>query len=166
MSNMCVIKSLLIFVLVLGIFAIIYSYNNSARNTTTTTQPSNLKKKLDLLDRFLDVNLNQLSNPDTQFASTSADGILKEYGSLLTPTFIANMRASAKTAATEYSNNNGILVGKLNTLDTNLKPILDNVNTKLYEHLGKNYARSQQINSIREDWLQNINELPYMALHH
>ena len=164
MSNMCIIKSLLLFVIVLGIFAIIYSYNNSSRNPTTT-QPSQLQQKLDLLDRFLDVNLKQLSNPDTQLGSTSADGILTNYNKLLTSTFITNMRSSGALASTNYSNNNTQMVGNLNLLDSNLKPILDSVNTKLYEQLGKNYARSQQINSIREDWLQNINELPYMALY-
>ena len=56
------------------------------------------------------------------------------------------------------------MVTKLNTMDTNLKPIFDTINTKLYEQLGENYSRSQQINNIREDWLQNINELPYAAL--
>jgi hypothetical protein len=96
----------------------------------------------------------------------SADGILEDYSKLLTPNFINNIRSSGTTATFEYSNNNTQMSTNLNTLDNNLKPILDYVNTKLYDQLGKNYARSQQINSIREDALQNINELPYMALQH
>jgi hypothetical protein len=168
MSNICVIKSILLFVLVLVVFGIIYTYNNSGPSATTTTiaQISNLQRKLNLLERFLDVNLKKLQTPDTQFASMSADGILEDYSKLLTPNFINNIRSSGTTATFEYSNNNTQMSTNLNTLDNNLKPILDYVNTKLYDQLGKNYARSQQINSIREDALQNINELPYMALQH
>jgi hypothetical protein len=167
MSNMCVFKSLLLFVLVLGVFAIFYTYVNPTNPTTTTTstaatttQPP-LQQKLAQLDKFLDVTLKELSATNS---TASADSILTDYNKLITPTFISNIRDSGTVASRIYSENQSNMVTKLNTMDKNLKPIFDTLNTNLYKQLGKNYSRSQQINSIREDWLQNINELPYAAL--
>jgi len=159
MSNMCVFKSLLLFVLVLGVFAIFYTYVNPT-NPTTPTQPQ-LQQKLKQLDKFLDVTLKELSATNS---TASADSILTDYNKLITPTFISNIRNSGTVASQIYDGNQSNMVTKLNAMDTNLKPIFDNLNTKLYEQLGKNYSRSQEINNIREDWLQNINELPYAAL--
>ena len=161
MSNMCVFKSLLLFILVLCVFAIIYTQVESNKPTTTTSAQPPLQQKLAQLDKFLDVALKELSATNS---TASADAILVDYNKLVTPTFISNLRGSGKAAKQIYGKNQTEMVNKLKLMDSNLKPIFDTINTKLYKQLGENYSRSQQINSIREDWLQNINELPYTAL--
>ena len=158
---MCVFKSLLLFVLVLCVFAIIYTQVESNKPTTTTSAQPPLQQKLAQLDKFLDVALKELSATNS---TASADAILVDYNKLITPTFIANLRGSGTTARQIYGENQTKMVSNLDLMDENLKSIFDKINTDLYKQLGKNYSRSQQINNIREDWLQNINELPYAAL--
>ena len=161
MSNMCVFKSLLLFVLVLCVFAIIYTQVESNKPTNTTSAQPPLQQKLAQLDKFLDVALKELSATNS---TASADAILVDYNKLITDNFKNNLRQSGDAARQIYGENKTKMVSNLNLMDDNLKPIFDTINTKLYEQLGKNYSRSQQINNIREDWLQNINELPYAAL--
>ena len=158
---MCVFKSLLLFVLVLGVFAIIYTQVESNKQETTTLAQPPLQQKLVQLDKFLDVALKELSATNS---TASADAILTDYNKLVIPTFISNLRGSGTAARQIYGENQTQMVSNLNLMDENLKPIFDTINTELYNQLGENYSRSQQINSIREDWLQNINELPYAAL--
>ena len=158
---MCVFKSLLLFVLVLCVFAIIYTQVESNKPTTTTPAQLPLQQKLTQLDKFLDVALKELSATNS---TASADAILVDYNKLITDNFKKNLSESASTAKKIYGENQTEMVSKLNLMDENLKSIFDKINTDLYKQLGENYSRSQQINSVREDWLQNINELPYAAL--
>ena len=168
MTYSCRTKTALLFVLVIALFAILYidsplfksergtvGYNN---NSSTDNKGNNGSNNM---DKFTD--LQQLTAPINS-SSLVPDAILKDYTKLFTPESIAKLSDTAGKATAIYKENNGVISSKLNVLDSNINAAFVTINKKLYEQLGKNYERSQQINNIRHDWLLNIEDLPYTAL--
>lgn len=146
-TNTCVVKSILLFVLVIVTFVIIYTYTQ------------------DKSDKFSNLDVNKLAQLGSPYPSgTVPTNILTDYDKLLTPDFISRLNNSGARAEENYKSNNSIISQKLNQMDTNINNMLSEVNKSLYEQLGENYARSQQINSVRQDWLQDIDELPYKVI--
>ena len=151
-TNTCVFKSILLFVLVIVIFVIFYTF------TYTPKMKSNN-------DRFSNLDVNNLLAVGTPYPSgTVPTNILTNYDKLITPDFRTRLGMSGANAENYYKTNDAVIVRKLNDMDTYIKTMLTDVNNKLYKQLGDNYARSQEINIIRQDWLQDIDELPYKVL--
>ncbi len=151
-KNTCVFKSVLLFVLVLCAFVIFYTF---------TPMPKIYAKN----DRFSNLSVNDLSEIKSPYPSgTVPANLITDYNRLVNADFRSNMSSSGNKAADYYKLNETKIVGKLNDMDTNIKTMLTDVNNNIYKQLGNNYARSQEINSLRQDWLQDIDELPYKVL--
>lgn len=149
-------KTLFLFVLVGVVFVIFYTYtpnitNNQPVNTT-------LGKSIENLERFLDLmELTAAQNPNKP---VPAD-VLTDYNKIINSDLRQNLIGSGNEAKKFYDANQNKMTNQLNMLDSNIKVVMDDVNTKLYKQLGANYERAQQINNVRADWLSNINNLPY-----
>jgi hypothetical protein len=152
----CKMKTLFLFVLVGVVFVIFYTYtpnitNNQPVNTT-------LGKSIENLERFLDLmELTAAQNPNKP---VPAD-VLTDYNKIINSDLRQNLIGSGNEAKKFYDANQNKMTNQLNMLDSNIKVVMDDVNTKLYKQLGANYERAQQINNVRADWLSNINNLPY-----
>jgi len=157
MSYSCRTKTVLLFVLVIAIFVILYADSplfNSSKNNQT--------RDINNIDKFM--NLLMLNMPSNGGTTKVPNKILTDYSKLFTPESRSKLSETAKKASEINIAKNSLISGKLNELDTNINTTFTGINKKLYEQLGKNYSRSQQINNIRQDWLSNIDELPYKVL--
>ncbi len=154
--NTCLTKTVLILVIVMGVFVILYYH-------TTNKSITDYDKKLKTLDKFLNLNLNELKapNPTGTFPDSQT---LTNYNNLFFENSEANLQSTADLARQLKVTNENIMTEKLNELDTNIKVLLADANKELDDQLGYNYERSQKINNIRQSWLSNIDELPYRAL--
>lgn len=151
-KNTCVFKSVLLFVLVLCAFVIFYTFTHMSKITIKN-------------DRFSNLSVNDLAEIKSPYPSgTLPTNVLTDYNILVNADFRSKLSGSGDKAADYYKRNENTIVGKLNDMDTNIKTMLTDVNNNIYKQLGNNYARSQEINSIRQDWLQDIDELPYKVL--
>ena len=151
-TNTCVFKSILLFVLVIVIFVVF----------STFTYTSKIKSNN---DRFSNLDVNNLLELATPYPSGPVPtNVLTYYDNLITPEFRTRLDKSGANAENYYKLNDQTIVAKLNEMDRSINVMLTDVNNKLYEQLGDNYARSQEINIIRQDWLQDIDELPYKVL--
>jgi hypothetical protein len=170
-TNTCVFKSILLFVLVIVAFVIFYTFtvdNGSLAQSLGTSvrvdRTPTLKIKSNN-DRFSNLDVNNLLALETPYPSGIVPtSVLADYDKLITPDFRTRLDKSGANAEAYYKHNDLAIVTKLNEMDGNIKKMLTDVNNKLYKQLGDNYARSQEINSIRQDWLQDIDELPYKVL--
>jgi len=153
-TKTCVAKSMLLFVLVIVIFVVFYTYiKNDYQIQTNAT------------DNFSNLAVSNLLNLSTPYPSEIvSDSILTDYNRLITDDFRQRLKGSGVRARGNYETNNRIIVDKLNLMDTNINKMLVDVNNTLYKQLGENYARSQEINNVRQDWLQDIDELPYKVI--
>jgi len=154
----CKMKTALLFVLILVIFVIFYSYTQPQ---LLNIQSSNMGRSLDKLERFLDlIQLTAAQNPVKPVPTS----VLADYDKIINSDLRQNLLGSGDEARRIYDTNQNKMLNQLNLMDRNIQVVLDDVNTKLYKQLGENYERAQQINNIRADWLSNINDLPYAVL--
>lgn len=159
LPNTCVFKSLLLFVLVIVAFIIFYSY------TWNAASAQNNKYFRQNVDKFANSGVNKLVELNGPFPTDIVESsILSDYNRLIDTGFKTRLENSGTIAAKYYDQNNAIIIGKLNDMDVNINTMLKEVNNSLYKQLGKNYARSQEINAIRQDWNQDIDELPYKII--
>jgi hypothetical protein len=154
----CKMKTALLFVLILVMFVIFYSYTQPQ---SSNIQSSDINKSLKKLEKFLDlIQLTAAQTPE----NTVPPAILADYDKIINPDLQQNLIGSGDEAKRIYDNNQNKMLNQLNLMDKNIQVVLDDVNTKLYKQLGENYERAQQINNIRTNWLSNINDLPYTVL--
>jgi hypothetical protein len=158
----CKMKTLFLFVLIILVFIIIFTYTqprsiiNSVRTTTTT-----LPLPLQNLEKFLDlIELTAAENPNKPVPGN----ILSDYDKILSNELRTKLISSGNDVKNINETNRTRMITQLNTLDTNMRGLLSDVNTKLYKQLTDNYSRAQHINAIRSDWLSDINDLPYAAI--
>lgn len=159
----CKMKTALLFVLILVVFVIFYSYTRpqSSNIQSFNTKSSNMGQSLEKLEKFLDlIQLTAAQNPVKPVPTS----ILADYNKIINSDLRQNLIGSGDEAKRIYDNNQNKMLNQLNLMDKNIQVVLDDVNTKLYKQLGANYERAQQINNIRTDWLSSINDLPYAVL--
>ena len=158
----CKMKTLFLFVLIILVFIIIYTYTQprsliNPSGTTATTMPLPLQN----LEKFLDlIELTAAQNPNKPVPTN----ILSDYDKIMSNELRTKLISSGNNAKKINDANRSKMMTKLNSLDTNMRGVLNDVNTKLYKQLTDNYGRAQHINAIRSDWLSDINDLPYTVL--
>lgn len=157
----CKMKTLLLFVLIGVVFVIFYLGSEPASTQVLTAPSKTIDQSLLKLEKFLD--LIQLTAAQNS-ANTVPSAVLADYEKIINPELQQNLIGSGNEAKRIYDANQNKMTGQLNLLDTNIRVVMDEVNTKLYKQLGINYERSQQINNMRSDWLTDIGDLPYAAL--
>ena len=156
----CKMKTLVLFVLIGVVFVIFYTQTEHATQVPISP-PKTIDQSLLKLEKFLD--LIQLTAAQNS-AKPVPSAVLADYEKIINPELQQNLIGSGNEAKRIYDTNQNKMTGQLNLMDTNIRGIMDEVNTKLYKQLGINYERAQQINNIRSDWLTDIGDLPYAVL--
>ncbi len=156
----CSMKTILLFVLILLVFIILYTqYTPQLANQGS--HKLDISQQLRKLDNFLDlIQLTAVQNKSKPVPSE----ILNDYNIIYTPELRSKILSASQESEKITRINQDRMTAQLNNMDTNMRGILSDINTKLYKQLSDNYERSQYINSVRADWLSNINDLPYNSI--
>ena len=157
----CKMKTLFLFVLIIVVFIIIYTYTQPYYIFKPVGSSTTMPLPLQNLEKFLDlIELTAAQNPNKPVPTN----ILSDYDKIMSNELRTKLISSGNDAKKINDANRSKMMTQLNSLDTNMRGVLNDVNTKLYKQLTDNYGRAQHINAIRSDWLSDINDLPYTVL--
>lgn len=154
-------------ILILGVFFVLYVVLNCIYNKNKVNKKDTLYQKLNGVDRFANIVLNELpaltgNNLTNDNLSINEKMKIFYYNNLLneaTKNAITSFVGDEEIAS-QHSENIKIMLNNYNSVNDSLNDILQDLNGQLLSQLQKNYGTAHKLNIIRNIDNENIDFLP------
>jgi hypothetical protein len=119
---------------------------------------------LQRLDRFIDIQLQQLGASDSPSSTIPDEGSIRRYANTMTPDTQNALNDMLATLNNNY--NNELDTAQIRAIQTksDIDALFTNMNDTLLRELQKNYTSAHVINARRNATMKSINDLPLKVM--